>query len=67
MGRVKSMMMDQEEKFIKKIDAIIGECETWHEFTSRMESHMHLVDHHPLDETMDVLAESWSLYWEKHQ
>jgi len=67
MGKVKNMMMDMEDKFIEKIDGVIGECETWHEFTTRMESHMHLVDHNPLDETMDVLTESWSQYWEKHQ
>lgn len=67
MGKVKNMMMDMEDQFIEKIDNVIGECETWNEFTTRMESHMHLVDHNPLGDTMDVMAESWSRYWEKHQ
>lgn len=45
MGKVKAWMMDREEKFDDKVYEIIGECETWHEFSSRMESHMHLMDH----------------------
>ena len=48
MGKMKAWMMDREEQFNDKISEIIGECETWHEFSSRMESHMHLMDHVPL-------------------
>ena len=50
MGKVKAWMMDREEKFSDKISEIIGECETWHEFSSRMENHMHMMDHVPLTE-----------------
>jgi hypothetical protein len=67
MGRVKAMMMEQEEKFQDEAANIIGECETWHEFTSRMESHMHLVEMHSMSEIMDILAENWSEYWSEHQ
>ena len=45
MGRVKAMMMDLEEKFADKALDIVDECETWHQFSSKMESHMNLVDH----------------------
>ena len=67
MGRVKAMMMEQEEKFQDEAANIIGECETWHEFASRMESHMHLMDHVPLSDLMDILAEDWNEYWSEHQ
>ena len=67
MGRMKAMMMEQEEKFQDEAANIIGECETWHEFTTRMESHMHLVELHSLSETMDLMSEMWAEYWEKHQ
>jgi|TARA_E500000318_G_scaffold2126_1_gene3049 hypothetical protein len=67
MGKVKAWMMDREEKFNDKISEIIGECETWHEFSSRMENHMHLMDHVPLTDLMDILAEDWNEYWSKHR
>ena len=67
MGKVKAWMMDREEQFNDKIYAVIGECETWHEFSSRMESHMHLMDHVPLSDWMDILAEDWNEYWSEHQ
>ena len=66
MGKMKAWMMDREEQFNDKISEIIGECETWHEFASRMESHMHLMDHIPLTDLMDILAEDWNEYWSKH-
>jgi len=67
MGRMKAMMMEQEEKFQDEAANIIGECETWHEFTSRMESHMHLVELHSLSETMDLMSEMWAEYWSDHK
>ncbi len=67
MGRVKAMMMEQEEKFQYEAVNIIGECETWHEFTSRMESHMHLVEMHSLSETMDLMSEMWAEYWSEYK
>ena len=67
MGRVKAWMMDLEEKFQNEAANIIGECETWQEFASRMASHMHLMDHVPLSDLMDILAEDWNEYWSEHQ
>ena len=64
MGRVKEMMMEQEEKFQDEAANIIGECETWHEFASRMESHMDLVNHMGLDDVMNMLAEIWTEHQE---
>ena len=67
MGRVKAMMMEQEEKFQDEAANIIGECETWNEFTTRMESHMHLVELHSLSETMDLMSEMWAEYWSDYK
>jgi hypothetical protein len=60
MGRVKAMMMDLEEKFADKALDIVDECETWHQFSSKMESHMNLVDHMGMSDVMDMLAEIWT-------
>jgi len=64
MGRVKAMMMDLEEKFADKALDIVDECETWHEFSSKMESHMNLVDHMGMSDVMDMLAEIWAEHQE---
>ena len=64
MGRVKAMMMDLEEKFADKALDIVDECETWHQFSSKMESHMNLVDHMGMSDVMDMLAEIWAEHQE---
>ena len=64
MGRVKAMMMDLEEKFEDKAVMLADDCETWHEFSSKMESHMDLVNHMGLDDVMNMLAEIWTEYQE---
>mgnify|MGYP001440417253 FL=1 len=64
MGRVKAMMMDLEEKFEDKAVMVADECETWHEFSSKMESHMDLVNHMGLDDVMNMLAEIWTEHQE---
>ena len=64
MGRVKAMMMDLEEKFEDKAVMVADECETWHEFSSKMESHMDLVNHMGLDDVMNMLAEIWAEHQE---
>ena len=64
MGRVKAMMMEQEELFDEKAVMVADECETWHEFSSKMESHMNLVDHMGMSDVMDMLAEIWAEHQE---
>ena len=59
MGRVKAMMMEQEENFEDKALNIVDECETWHQFSSRMESHMNLVDHMGMDDVISMLTNIW--------
>jgi hypothetical protein len=59
MGRVKAMMMDLEEKFADKALDIVDECETWHHFFSKMESHMGMVNHMGMSDVMDMLAVIW--------
>jgi hypothetical protein len=64
MGRVKAWIMDLEEKFEDKAVMVADECETWHEFSSKMESHMDLVNHMGLDDVMNMLAEIWTEHQE---
>ena len=64
MGRVKAMMMEQEDLFDEKAVMVADECETWHEFSSKMESHMDLVNHMGLDDVMNMLAEIWTEHQE---
>jgi len=59
MGRVKAMMMEQEENFEDKALNIVDECETWHQFSSQMESHMNLVDHMGMDDVISMLTNIW--------
>ena len=59
MGRVKAMMLEQEENFEDKALNIVDECETWHQFSSRMESHMNLVDHMGMDDVISMLTNIW--------
>jgi hypothetical protein len=64
MGRVKAMAMELEERFADKALDIVDECETWHQFSSKMESYMDLVNHMGLDDVMNMLAEIWTEYEE---
>tara|TARA_R100001015_G_C4592786_1_gene148178 strand:- start:623 stop:859 length:237 start_codon:yes stop_codon:yes gene_type:complete len=64
MGRVKAMMMEREELFDEKAFMVAHDCETWHQFSSKMESHMDLVNHMGLDDVMNMLAEIWTEYQE---
>ena len=64
MGRVKAWIMDLEEKFEDKAVMVADDCETWHEFSSKMESHMDLVNHMGLDDVMNMLAEIWTEHQE---
>ena len=64
MGRVKAWIMDLEEKFEEKAVMVADDCETWHDFSSKMESHMDLVNHMGLDDVMNMLAEIWTEHQE---
>ena len=59
MGRVIAMMMEQEENFEDKSLNIVDECKTWHQFSSRMEGHMDLVNHMALDDVISMLTNIW--------
>ena len=59
MGRVKAMMMEQEENFEDKALNIVDDCETWHQFSSQMEGHMDLVNHMGLDDVISMLTKIW--------
>ncbi len=59
MGRVKAMMMEQEENFEDKALNIVDSCETWHQFSSQMEGYMDLVNHMALDDVISMLTKIW--------
>jgi len=59
MGRVKAMAMELEERFAEKALDIVDECETWHQFSSRMEGYMDLVNHMALDDVISMLTNIW--------
>ncbi len=64
MGRVKAMAMELEERFAEKALNIVDSCETWHQFLSRMEGYMDLVNHMALDDVISMLAEIWGEHQE---
>ena len=64
MGRVKAMMMEQEENFEDKTLNIVDSCENWHQFSSRMEDYMDLVNHMALDDVISMLAAIWGEHQE---
>ena len=65
MGKMKAWAMDLEEEFMDKVSEVIGECETYDEFTGRMEKHLAKLKHLDLSEKHDMLGEAWSEYWSK--
>jgi hypothetical protein len=64
MGRVKAMIMDQEDKLNEYIWFIVSECETFQEFSFKVklfaETECNLFDIH------DDLSEVWNEYWSKY-
>ena len=68
MGRVKAMIMDQEEIFWGKAYNLIGECESFQEFEGTMyQNHYDLIDHYGWDDIYFELKEFWADFWGKYQ
>lgn len=63
MGRVKQMVMDQEEQFYDIAQEIIGECGTYLEYENHLErKHKKLVPHLCWDEMRDEILDYWYEY-----
>ena len=64
MGRMKAMIMDQEEKLNEYVWFIVSECETFQEFSFKVklfaETACNIFDKH------DDLSEVWNEYWSKY-
>ena len=64
MGRMKAMIMDQEEKLNEYVWFIVSECETFQEFSFKVklfaETECKIFDKH------DDLSEVWNEYWSKY-
>lgn len=66
MGRVKSMLMDQEEKFFALCDDKASECETIQEFKSKVYQHFDLVSHLDKEEIEESISFAWEEKWSKY-
>lgn len=59
MGKVKQMMMDQENKFWSIALSTIFESETRAEFASKMSEHFHLLRPMSDQDIMEDLSDAW--------
>lgn len=67
MGKVKSWIMDNVEKFYTIADNTASECETYMEFVERMKPHMDLLTgSDDADEITYVLGDIWDEKWSKY-
>ena len=64
MGRMKAMIMDQEEKLNEYVWFIVSECETFQECSFKVklfaETECNIFD------KQDDLSEVWNEYWSKY-
>ena len=71
MGRVKSWVMDQEEKLNEYVWFIVSECETFQEFLFKVKLfaetecsfYNNFNDNHFI---IDGLSDVWNDYWSQH-
>ena len=66
MGRVKAMLMDQEEKFFAICDDTVSECETIQEFRSKVHQHFGLVSHMDEEEIEEGISWTWNEFWSEY-
>ena len=59
MGRVKAMLMDQEEKLNEYVWFIISECETFEEFRQKVWDY---IKNNDVTYKGDLLSDVWSEY-----
>jgi len=74
MGRVKAMIMDQEEKLNEYVWFIVSECETFEEFSFKVklfaETECNLANTHQFQTMLfsesNNLSDVWNEYWSEY-
>jgi len=62
MGRVKAMLMDQEEKLNEYVWYIVSECETYDEFRRKVLEYMNKNNFFHTHSELFLLSDVWSEY-----
>jgi len=68
MGRVKAMIMDQEEKLNEYVWFIVSECETFQEFKQKVWDYIKNNDvvYEHSEFGLEILSDVWNEYWSKY-
>ena len=66
MGRMKAMIMDQEEKLNEYVWFIVSECETFQEFRQKVWDYIKNNDVVYKHSEFGLLSDVWNEYWSKY-
>ena len=66
MGRMKAMIMDQEEKLNEYVWFIVSECETFDEFRTKVWEYMNDNNLLHMHSELVLLSDVWNEYWSKY-
>ena len=66
MGRMKAMIMDQEEKLDEYVWYIVSECETFEEFRQKVWDYIKNNDVVYRHSEFGLLSDVWNEYWSKY-
>ena len=66
MGRVKSWIMDQEEKLDEYVWYIVSECETFEDFRQKVWDYIKNNDVVYKHSEFGLLSDVWNEYWSKY-
>ena len=66
MGRMKAMIMDQEEKLDEYVWYIVSECETFEEFRQKVWDYIKNNDVVYKHSEFGLLSDVWNEYWSKY-
>ena len=66
MGRVKAMIMDQEEKLNEYVWYIVSECETFDEFRKKVWKYMNDNNLLHMHSELVLLSDVWNEHWSKY-
>ena len=66
MGRMKAMIMDQEEKLNEYVWYIVSECETFEDFRQKVWDYIKNNDVVYKHSEFGLLSDVWNEYWSKY-
>lgn len=68
MGKVKSMCMDMEDKYVDLSIDNVSDCHHIEEYIKKMSAHSHLIDWRDdwKEWSHEILTENWNEYWSKY-